>query len=92
MKNALIALAICLAVAGCANEVYERNLQYMAPPTYAAEKVIVAKRLEEAQQALALAQTSGDQELIKKARRDYEAARSKARSVEFEERRRNRGY
>lgn len=92
MKYALMALALCLAAAGCANEVYERNLQYMTAPTYEAEKVIIAKRLEEAQADLAKAQASGDPEKIKKATADFKVAQAKARSIDNEERRRTRKY
>jgi hypothetical protein len=94
MKYALmaLALALCLAAVGCANEVYERNLQYMTAPTYEAEKVIIAKRLDEAQAELSKAQASGDPERIKKATADFNVAKAKARSIDNEERRRNWKY
>lgn len=91
MKLLFLAMAVLLLAAGCSKfEVYERNLQYMTMETYQSEKVLVAKQYQEAQLALAKAETSGNPEEIKKARSDFNDAKTKAKAVECEERRRNR--
>ena len=93
MKYALMALAVLLAAAGCSKyEVYERNLQYMNTETYQTEQGIVAKRLEEAQSDLTKAQASGNPEEIKKALAAFNDAKAKFKSVDDENRRRNRGW
>lgn len=94
MKHAIYALALALALAasGCANEVYERNLRYMTTDTLQAEKAAVSKRLDEAGQELAKAEATGDPARIKHAKAKYEEARSRYRSFESEERRRNRAW
>ena len=88
-----MALAILLAAAGCSQyEVYQRNLQYMNTETYQAEKSMTAKRLDEAQAALAKAEASGNPEEIKKARANFKDAKAQAMSVEAEDRRRSRNW
>jgi len=93
MKSLVLAMTVLLLAAGCSKfEVYERNLQYMTMETYQSEKVLVDKQFQEAQLALAKAETSGNPEEIKKARSTFTDAKTKARAIEWEERRRNRTW
>lgn len=93
MKYVLFALAVVFAASGCSKyEVYERNLQYMTMETFEAERSIAIKELEQAQSELAEAQASGDKARIAKATEKYKLAWEKAKSVNAEERRRNRPY
>jgi hypothetical protein len=87
-----LALALALAASGCANEVYERNLRYMTPDTLQAEKAAVSKSMEEARQAFAKAEASGDPVQTRQAKAKYDDARSRYRSFEAEERRRARTW
>ena len=93
MKNILLLSLVLLCLAGCSKyEVYERNLNYMTAPVLAEEKILVAKDVEDAQAALAKAQATGNQELIKKAQGDLRDVSGKAKAIEKEERRRSRGW
>lgn len=93
MKYLLLGISVLLLAVGCSKfEVYERNLQYMTMETYQSEKVLVGKEYQEAQLALAKAETSGNPEVIKKARATFNDAKAKARAIEWEDRRRNRTW
>jgi len=93
MKYILLGMTVLLLAVGCSKfEVYERNLQYMTTETYQSEKVLVAKEYQEAQLALAKAETSGNPEVIKKARANFIDAKTKAKAIEWEDRRRSRTW
>ena len=96
-KSILITLSVVLllglALAGCSKlEVYDRNLQYMTSTTFQAEKEALARDMEIAQAQLAQAQASGDAQRIKDAQSRVKDLESKARSIKWEERRRNRTW
>lgn len=96
-KPFLIALSLLLllglALAGCSKlEVYDRNLQYMTSTTFQAEKEALARDMEAAQAQLAQAQASGDPQRIKDAQARVKDLESKARSINWEDRRRNRTW
>lgn len=89
----VLALALALGAAGCSKyEVYERNLVYMAEPTFAAEKSRVSELLAQRQRELSQAETSGDPERLKKARAANAEAQGQYKGVEWEAKRRQRNW
>ena len=93
MKYIPVALGALLLVGACTTfDVYEQNLRFMTAQTLAAEQAATSRRMEEANTELAQAQSSGDAKRIKAAKEFVLDAKTQAKAVANEERRRVRGW
>lgn len=93
MRQALFALALVLALAGCSKyEVLGRNIQYTTPQLFEEEKADVTARYQRVQADLAKAEASGDAERIKQARADFKEVEAQYKVIQEEARRRQRGW